>query len=412
MENSPGPLHGIRVLDFTRILAGPYATMALGELGADVVKVERPGTGDETRQWGPPFVAGESAYFLAVNRNKKSITADLERPHDRQRLETLALHWADVVVENFKPGTLERWGLGLKELREKNPRLITASVRGYPPGDDRPGFDFVIQAASGLMSLNGPENGEAYKVGVAIADITAGLYLLSGILAALWARQETGRGQHLTVSLWEAQLAWLSNVAESYLLTGEPPRRYGNGHPQLVPYQTFPCQDGPIAVAVGTDAQFQALCDILGHPEWAADIRFTHNPDRVRNRAALLSLLEPAFIRQPRAVWLERLDRSGIPAGPVATVPEAFAWATARGFQPVVTLEHPTVGTLPMVPLPWRFSLTPAAVRTPPPLLGQHDAEWDQLDLPPRPARFPRRTRRRRPLARRAPLRRGEAEPR
>ncbi len=214
MESS-GPLAGIHVLDLSRVLAAPYATMALGELGADVIKVERRPDGDETRQWGPPFVGGESAYFLGVNRNKRSIALDLRTPDDQELVRTLAVEWADVVVENFRPGTLERWNLGLESLRDANPRLVTATVRGYPEGDDRPGYDFIIQAGSGLMSITGEPEGQPAKVGVAVADITTGLFLLSGIEAALYRRERTGRGDHVTVSLWESQMAWLTNVAQS-----------------------------------------------------------------------------------------------------------------------------------------------------------------------------------------------------
>ncbi|MDA8194169.1 MAG: CoA transferase [Thermaerobacter sp.] len=370
----PGPLAGVRVLDLTRVLAAPYATMGLGELGAEVLKVERPGSGDETRQWGPPFVAGEAAYFLAVNRNKESLTADLANPADRALIQRIALTWADVVVENFKPGTLERWGLGLEQLRAQAPRLITASVRGYPPGDDRPGYDFVIQAASGLMSLNGPPDGPGYKVGVAIADITTGLFLLSGILAALYAREKTGRGQHVGVSLWESQLAWFANVAQSYLLTGQEPARWGNAHPQLVPYQLFAAADGHLVVAVGNDVQFAALARVLGNPAWAHEPRFATNPERVAHRDELVALMAAVLVERPCETWIGALTEAGVPAGPVRSVPEALAWAGQAGLSPVVAVDHPLIGELGQIPLPWRFSGTPSGVRRPPPRLGEHNA--------------------------------------
>jgi len=368
MTRSDGPLAGIKVLDLSRVMAGPYATMALGELGAEVLKVERPGGGDDTRQWGPPFVAGESTYFLSANRNKDSVVRDLQDPRHQAWIRERALHWADVVVENFRPGTLEKWGLGLDALREANPRLITASVRGYPPGDDRPGYDFVMQAGSGLMAITGPVDGEPSKVGVPIVDLVAGLFLLSGIQAALLARSRTGQGQHVSVSLWEAGMAILSNVAQSTLATGQPPGRLGNAHPQLAPYQTVRVADGQIALAVGNDRQFQALAVALGHPEWASDARFATNPNRVRHRQALIELLESVLVTQTRESWLARLEAAGVPAGPVRTVPEALAYDATRGYGSVISVDHPTVGSLPVVRLPWHFSETPSAVRQAPPI--------------------------------------------
>lgn len=370
--NNRGPLAGIRVLDLTRVLAAPYATMALGELGAEVIKVERPDSGDETRSWGPPFFAGESAYFLSVNRNKQSIAVDLGDPKGRALVERLAVKWADVLVENFKPGTMAKFGLDAESLREKNPRLITATVRGYPPGDDRPGYDFVIQAASGLMSINGPPDGPGYKVGVAIADITTGLFLLSGIEAALLARERSGRGQQVTVSLWDSQLAWFTNVVQSYLLTRVPPARWGNAHPQLAPYQTFRASDGELVIGVGNDRQFRALCRVVGQPQWADDPRFSTNPARVTHRDELTQLLGDRLKERPRAFWLASLDREGVPAGPVRTIPEAIDWAREQGLSPTRTVVHPTVGPMEQVPLPWHFSETPTAITAPPPLLGQH----------------------------------------
>lgn len=372
---SGGPLADIHVLDLSRVLAAPYATMALGELGADVIKIERSPDGDETRQWGPPFVSGESAYFLSTNRNKRSIALDMARDDDRAVVRDLALGWADVVVENFKPGTLERWELGLEQLRAANPRLVTASVRGYPHGDDRPGYDFVIQAGSGLMSITGPADGDPSKVGVAVADVATGLFLLSGIEAALYRRERTGCGDHVEVSLWESQLAWLINVGQSYLLTGRQPERQGNAHAQLAPYQTLRTGDGWIAIGIGNDHQFTALCRVLGHPEWALDSRFRTNPDRVRHRADLETLLEAALDSASTAHWTARLEQEQIPASPVRTIPEALADAEQRGHGVVENMAHPTVGPLPQVRLPWRFQETEARPSSPPPVIDQDRRE-------------------------------------
>jgi len=374
-----GPLTGIHVLDLSRVLAGPYATMALGELGADVIKVERAPGGDETRQWGPPFVAGESTYFLGVNRNKRSIALDLGNDADRAIVQDLALSWAEVVVENFRPGTLERWNLGLSSLRERQPRLITATVRGYPSPDNRPGYDFVIQAVSGLMSITGPKDSEPSKVGVAVADIITGLFLLSGIEALLVARDRTGVGDHLDVSLFGAQWAALATVVQGYLLTGQDPQRWGNQHAQLTPYQTFASQDGWIAVGVGIDSQFAALCGELGHPEWATDARFIHNPERIRCRLELERLLQREFSTATSADWVAKLDAAGVPVGPVRTVPQALLDATEKGYGVIARVPHETLGDLPQVSLPWEFQHAQASPSSAPPRLDQH--RRDILDL-------------------------------
>ncbi len=370
-----GPLTGVQVLDLSRVLAAPYATMALGELGADVIKVERRPDGDETRQWGPPFVQGESTYFLSTNRNKRSIALDLRKPEDQSRVRDLALGWADVVVENFKPGTLGRFQLGLDDLRKAKPRLITASLRGYPVPDDNPGYDFVIQAGSGLMSITGPPDGEPYKVGVAVSDVTAGLFLLSGIVAALYRRERTGQGDHLEVSLWGAQLAGLANVMQSYLSTGKAPGRYGNAHASLAPYQTVRTADGWMALGVGNDHQFQALCQVLGHPEWAEDPRFRTNPDRVAHRTILIAQLEDVLTTRRTPWWVSRLEEAGVPAGPVRTIPQAVEYAKAQGHQVLVEVEHPAVGRYPAVRLPWTFHQSEAEARSAPPQVDQHRDE-------------------------------------
>ena len=346
--------------------------MGLGELGARVVKVEHVRSGDETRNWGPPFVGGESAYYLAVNRNKESIALDLTRAAAQAVVRRLAVDWADILVENFLPGTLGKFGLGLDGLRAEQPRLITASVRGYPRGDDRPGYDFVIQGAGGMMSLTGPERGEPYKIGVAATDLFAGMFLQSGLLAALYDRERTGQGQHLDVSLYESQLAMLANVASACLVTGRRPRRWGNAHPQLAPYEVFACRDGRITIGVGNDRQFQALAQVLDRSQWAEDDRYRHNADRVLNRAALRELMQAVLAERPCQEWLEALTAVAVPCGPIRTVDEALASSEAQLAGAVVRMGHPTVPDLPQVRLPWRFSRRQAAPRTPPPLHGQH----------------------------------------
>ncbi len=361
------------------MLAAPYATMALGELGADIIKVERAPDGDETRQWGPPFVQGESTYYLGINRNKRSIALNLRDESDRQVVRDLAKGWADVVVENFRPGTLERWGMGLAALRQANPRLITASVRGYPAGDDRPGYDFVIQAGSGLMSITGDVDGPPFKVGVAVADIFTGLFLLSGIEAALFRREKTGKGDHVEVSLWESQLAALATVVQGHLSTGGAPGRWGNAHAQLAPYQIFPTENGWIAIGVGNDRQFQDLCGVLGHEEWSQDQRFLSNRDRVNNRGPLEELLTEMLRTRSTEIWVERLQNAGVPVGPVRTVPEALAHAQAQGHHLIGSMAHPTLGEIQQIRLPWRFSESSTAMTLPPPLLDEH--HQDILEL-------------------------------
>lgn len=368
------PLGDVRVLDLSRVLAAPYATMALGELGADVIKVERSGAGDETRHWGPPFVEGESTYFLGINRNKRSIALDLSHPDDQAIVRDLALGWADVVVENFRPGTLSRWGLGLDRLRADKPRLITATVRGYPEPDDRPGYDFVVQAGSGLMSITGPVDGEPSKVGVAVADILTGLFLLSGIEAALYRREQTGRGDHVEVSLFGSQMAALATVVQGYLSTGQTPHRWGNAHAQLAPYQTVATRDGWVAIGVGNDQQFQTLARLVGHAEWALDVRFRTNPARVQHRATLDALLNAVFAQRNTADWVAVLSDAGIPADAVRTVPDALREAASRGVELVDRVEHARLGSLPQVRLPWRFAEGQSGMVKAPPLLDEDRA--------------------------------------
>jgi crotonobetainyl-CoA:carnitine CoA-transferase CaiB-like acyl-CoA transferase len=370
------PLDGLRVLDLSRVLAGPYCTMVLADLGADVVKVERPGTGDDTRRWGPPYAGGEAAYFLAVNRTKRSCAVDLARGEGRAVARRLAER-ADVVIENFRAGSAERLGLSYAQLREGNPGLVHCSLTGFgsdrePPG--RPGYDFVVQAESGLMSITGEPGGEPVKVGVALVDVLAGIHAAVGILAALRARDRTGNGDRVEVPLLDAALASLVNVAQGALVTGSEPARYGNAHASIVPYQSFRTADGWIAVAAGNDDLYRRLCAAIARPELAADERFGTNPDRVRNREALVPLLAEVLATRPSDEWLTELEAAGVPAGKVRPVLDAFAAAAAAGRAATTTVDHATAGRLELVDTPIRLgsgSRTPTA----PPLLGEHTAE-------------------------------------
>ncbi|HEY3107834.1 MAG TPA: CoA transferase [Chloroflexota bacterium] len=348
--------------------------MLLGDLGADVLKVELPALGDDTRRWGPPFVAGESTYYLAVNRNKRSLTLNLKHPRAQELLRRL-VERADVLVENFKPGTLEALGLGYEQLRQTNPRLIYCAISAFGPRGpykDRPGYDFAIQAIGGIMSLTGEPDGEPMKVGVAIVDVTAGLYALGAILAALRARDRDGAGQRVEVSLFQSQLAWLVNVASAYLIAGQPPRRHGNAHASVVPYQSFRAADDWLAIAAGNDGQFRALVRVLGQAPLADDVRFATNPARVEHREALIPRLADAIAAWPAADLLAALERAGVPCAPINTLERVFADPQVEALGAVLHADHPTVGDLPLVRWPFELSGTPAALRHPPPLLGQH----------------------------------------
>lgn len=372
---TPASLSGITVLDLTRVLAGPYGTMIMGDFGAEIIKIEQPGRGDDTRRWGPPFDEhGESAYYQSVNRNKRSVTLNLKTPEGREVLRDLARQ-ADVLVENFKVGTMERLGLGYEALRELNAGLVYCAITGYGqngPYAKRPGYDTVIQAQGGLMSITGPADGEPFKVGVAIVDITAGLYAVISILAALQYRQRSGEGQFVDIALFDAQLSWLANVASSYLMTGETPGRYGNAHATIVPYQVFATAEGRMMVAVGNDGQFAALCQVVGRPAWAGDERFESNAARVENREALVALLQEQFSTRSTEAWIEALLDAGVPCGPVNDVPAALEneQSVARNMVQTVTGAHGDELRL-VGPAP-KMSVTPPLIRTPPPSLGQH----------------------------------------
>ncbi len=367
-SHPPGPLAGLRVLELSRILAGPFATMQLADLGADVIKVEVPGSGDETRRWGPPFAAdGTAAYFQAVNRNKRAITLDLGHPLARELARRLALA-ADVVVDNFLPGRMARFGLDHDTLAAANPRLVTCSISGYGsdgPAAGRPGFDFLVQAEGGLMSITGQPDGEPTKVGVAIADLAAGLFAAIGILAALRRRERTGRGSRVEVPLLDAQVGLLANQAMNWLVGGVTPGRMGNAHPSIAPYESYRTADGALAIGVGTDRQFARLAAAVELAEAAQDPRFASNAGRVAHREELKRALEARLARHPRAVWLERLAAAGVPAAPINSIPEVFADPLLRERLVV------EVGGVPQVRSPLRVDGEPALVDRPPPALGQ-----------------------------------------
>ncbi len=378
------PLDGVKVLDLSRVLAGPYATMVLADLGADVIKVERPETGDDTRHWGPPFTGGESAYFLSVNRNKRSITADLKNDEDLEKIKRLA-GGADILIENWKRGALEKLGLGYEALKERNPALIYCSITGFGPGPDetRPGYDFLVQARAGVMGITGQPDGEAggepTKVGVAIADIVCGLYASNAILAALHRRNVTGEGARIEAPLFEATLSWLANRAQEYLVTGEDTGRMGNAHPTIVPYQTFDASDKPIAVAVGNDAQFRNLCGAIGREDLAGDERYATNPDRVANREELVDALQEEFSHLPADEWVEAIREAGVPCGPVNSLEEVFSDGHVLGSGILQTVGHPTAGELKLLSSPLLVDQERPPIRRPPPTLGQHteDASWE-----------------------------------
>jgi formyl-CoA transferase len=387
------PLEGLRIVDLTRALAGPFCTMMLGDLGADVIKVERPSHGDESRGWGPPFVGepygpypGESAYFLATNRNKRSITVNLKSETGQQIVRQLAAN-ADALVENFRTGTLDGMGLGYDTLREANPRLVYCSISGYGrtgPYAERPGYDFVIQAEGGMMGITGPEEGPPYRVGIPIVDITAGMVAATAILAALRARDLSGKGQLVDLSLLDSQAALLTNVASNYLIGGDGPRRLGNAHPNITPYEAFRARDRWFALAAANNRQWSALCNTIDRPDLIADPRFADNGARVAHRAELRATLDQAFQTRDAGEWLHTLRQAGLPCGPINTVPEVFDHPQAGAREMVLETQHPTAGTLHFPGFPYKLSGTPAALRLPPPRLGQHTEQVlaELLDYP------------------------------
>lgn len=368
-----GPLRGVRVLDLSRVLAGPYCAMMLADLGADVIKVERPDGGDITRAWGPPWAGGEATYYMSANRGKRSIAIDLRDPDGLAIARRLA-GTCQVVIENFIPGGAERMGLGFEALRAGNPGLVYCSISGYP-GDSAeaalPGFDFAIQAEGGIMSITGAEDGAPMKVGVAIADITSGMFAASGILAALLDVERGQPGRHVRVSLYDAQLAWLANRGTEASVAGIEPERLGNAHPSIVPYETFPTQGAHIVIAVGTDDQYRALCGVLGLDAAAADPRFATNPERVAHRAELVPLLAAATATWEAAELLAALDAARVPSGPVRTIPEALAHSP----QALVAHAHPTAGEVRTIRSPIDLDGSHLTSDRHPPLLGEHTRE-------------------------------------
>lgn len=382
-----GPLTGVRVLDLSRVLAGPFASMILGDMGAEVVKIENPDGGDDTRAWGPPFLDGESSYFLSINRNKKSCTLNLKAPGGRDLLRRLAAR-ADVLLENFRPGTLARLGLGYPEAAALNPRLVYCSVSGFGqtgPDAARPGYDLIVQGESGLMSLTGFPDGPPVKVGVAIADLVAGLYAVQGILLALYARQQTGRGQQVDVALSDGMASLLTFQAGIYFATGRSPERRGNQHPSIVPYETFRARDGYLNLAVGNNTLWGRFCEAIGRPDLTAHPDFATEALRVERHGALKPILDAVLGQRSVGEWMARLGERGIPCGAIKDVAQVCADPQIVARDMVVEVPHSRLGTIRMMGIPIKLSATPGAPSAGPPVLGEHTeavlAEW--LDLTP-----------------------------
>lgn len=383
---TPLALDGIKVLDLSRILAGPSATQLLGDLGADVVKVEKPDEGDDTRKWGPPYVydkegekTDESAYYLSANRNKRSIAIDLTTDEGKALIHRLLEH-ADVLVENYKVGTLAKYGMDYEQLKEQYPQLIYCSITGFGqtgPYASRAGYDFLIQGMGGIMSLTGEPSGTPMKVGVGIADIMTGMYAAVGILAALRHRQSSGLGQHIDISLLDSQIAWLVNAGTNYLTDRKLPTRLGNGHPNIVPYQVFSTADAPMILAIGNDGQFKRFCEVAGMPEVAEDERFATNIRRIENRETVCSLVETKLRAWPRSFWLDALEKVNVPCGPVNDLEDVFndPHVKARGAELRMKCEWAEGGNVNLLANPLKLSRTPASYRQPPPRLNEHQAQ-------------------------------------
>ncbi|HET9642034.1 MAG TPA: CaiB/BaiF CoA-transferase family protein [Burkholderiaceae bacterium] len=380
--DSQGALSHVRVLDLSRVLAGPWASQMLGDLGAEVLKIEHPARGDDTRGWGPPYAMGsdgspvESAYFLCANRNKKSVAIDMTTAEGQAALRKLAAE-CDVLIENFKVGSLAKYGLDYDSLSKINPRLIYCSITGFGqtgPYANRPGYDFMIQGMGGLMSVTGrpdeEEGGGPMKVGVALTDVLTGLHAVAGILAALAWRERSGEGQHIDIALLDVQVSCLANQALNYLVTGRSPQRLGNAHPSIVPYEAFPTADGDMILAIGNDSQFASFCEVAGHPQWATDSRFATNAARVEHRQLLAPMLRKVTVARTTAEWIELLERANVPCGPINTVEQVFADVQVQARHLRVELPHPVLGTVPSVASPLRLSKTPVTYRVAPPALG------------------------------------------
>ena len=365
------PLSHITVVDFTRVLSGPYCTMLLGDMGARVIKIEQPGKGDDPRAWGPPFLEGESAYFLSINRNKESVTLDFKHPDGRAALDRLIAK-ADVVVENFRPGTLKKLGLDYASLAAAHPRLVYCSISGFGqtgPRSKEPGYDAVIQGEGGLMSITGSADGPPYRLGVAIADIVSGMFAAYGVVTALFARERTGRGQQVDLAMLDAVAALLTYQAGNYFASGKTPTRLGNRHPSIVPYETFAASDGEFVLAVGNDALWRTFCSVSGFED---DGRFATNRQRVTAYDTLRPLVAAVLATQTRQHWIERLTAAGVPCGSVRNLQEVFADAQLAAREMIARIAHPTIGSLQLLGVPVKLSDTPGDVRTPPPLIGQH----------------------------------------
>jgi crotonobetainyl-CoA:carnitine CoA-transferase CaiB-like acyl-CoA transferase len=377
MTSDNAPLTGHTVVDFTRVLSGPYCTMLLADMGARVIKIEQPRRGDDTRAWGPPFVEGESAYFLSINRNKESLTLDLKHAQARPLIDALLQH-ADVVVENFRPGTMERLGLGYRDIRERFPRIVYCSISGFGqtgPRSSEPGYDAVIQGEAGLMSITGAADGPPFRLGVAIADIVSGMFAAQGVAMALLARVRTGLGQQVDVGMLDATAALLTYQAGICFATGRTPGRMGNRHPSIVPYETFPASDGDFVVAVGNDEQWRRFCGVIGAPALVDDSRFATNRDRVTNYDALRPLLVDRLKTRSRGEWVGLLKSAGVPCGSVRDVAEVLLDAHLTAREMVETVEHTTAGAIRVLGVPIKLSETPGGVRTAPPALGQHTTQ-------------------------------------
>ena len=395
VENT-GPLKGVRVFDMTRILAGPSATQVLGDLGADILKIEKPGAGDDTRKWGPPFLknakgedTAESAYYLSANRNKRSLSLDFTQDEGLDLAKKL-IGTCDILVENYKAGSLDKYGLGYAQLKEEFPRLIYCSVTGFGhdgPYHERAGYDFLIQGMGGLMSITGPADGEPCKVGVAYTDLLTGLYALNGILAALYHREKTGRGQFIDIALLDAQVAALSYAGQYYLTTGDVQPRMGNAHATIVPYETFLAKDGHIILAIGNDRQFAIFCALAGRPDLSADPRFAENSARVKNRGILVPIIRALVSRETQDYWIDNLESRGVPCGPVNAVDKVFADPQVKARGMVVPMRHNAAAAdLKLIANPLRFSDTPVSYRRAPPALGEDTDDILTMELAMTPA--------------------------
>ncbi len=383
----PGPLSHIRVLDLSRVLAGPFAGQILADLGADVIKVERPGAGDDTRHWGPPFLKGadgergDAGYFLAANRGKRSVQADLANPEGQALVRSLAAK-SDVVLENYKTGSLAKWGLGYADLAAIRPDIIYCSITGFGQSGPRAGqaaYDFMIQAMGGLMSVTGEADGYPgagpQKVGIPVVDLMSGMYAAIGVLAALARRAETGQGEYIDIAMLDVMVGSLANQAMNYLVSGKVPHRAGNKHPNIQPQDVFPCRDGHIVIVVGNDGQYAKFCDAIGRPDLAADPDFATNGARVQNQARLLPQIVEALAVHDMAEWARRLEAAGVPCAPINSAADAFADPQIAHREMLIRLQHPVAGNLPMVASPLRFANAPIRYDRAPPLLGEHDDE-------------------------------------